>query len=175
MKRFTKILANKGVTMVLKGKFEKSKEFTKILTKFDRSQWRSLIEPLVESVDLDNRCCYIDDTVYNFIPEELNPNYSWKFNLGDIVTNGKDIMVIVSLPKLDPRLNLDMTSGVEISKVQVYGNTYGVIQLDENGDNKDSEDHYAYLHNSFNENQLRKVDEKTSNYWKQKIKDKYLY
>ncbi len=160
---------------LIRNGFIKTKEFQKIITETDRSEWRSLVEPLIESVDILNRCCYIDNSIYKFLPEELDPNYKWKFNVRDIVTDGEDIMLIVSLPKLDPRSNLDITSNIEIGKVQVYGNTYGIIRLDEDGNDKNLDDHYAYLHNSFNENQLQKVDAATSNYWKQKIEGKNFY
>ena len=52
---------------LIKNSFEKSKEFQKIVTETDRTQWRSLIEPLIETVDNSTRCCFIDDTVYKFL------------------------------------------------------------------------------------------------------------
>lgn len=150
-----------------------------ILEWSNRSNWFDQITPLIKEVDMINRKSrfseddgtdfYTSDW-FTFIPEELDINYPWKFNIGDIVTDGNDIMVVIHLPDIHPQ-NIDYNQ----LRVIDYGNKYWIIRLDENGNNKDKDDPVYYLHNSFNENQLQKVDEITSNYWKQKIKNKNLY
>lgn len=131
--------------------FAKSREFDRIISECPREQWRLLIEPLIESINYTNRCCYIDEMIYEFVPEELDPNYPWEFNIGDIVSDGKHTMRIQSLPLLDPRFNLDISSNIEVAKIQVYGNRYTTTLLNES---EDQNDEYLYLHNTFNENQL---------------------
>lgn len=163
--------------MLINNKFKKSIEFDRIISEVNRSDWKKLIEPLIDSTIIENglRQCFIDNMVYEFIPEELDPNFHWSFDLNDIVTDGKDIMVITNLPLLDPRSNLDVTSKIEISKLQTYGNRYTVIKLDNNGNDKNLNDPYYYLHNTFNENQIWKVSDDVAEQYQNKIKGKKLY
>lgn len=118
-----------------------------------RSRWKELITPYINYVDKDRWSAIgNDNSLWAFIPEELDHNYNWKFNIGDIVTDGKDIMKIVQLPILDIRreFNVDL--------VQFFGNRYTIIRLDENGEDKEKDNPTAYLHQDFNENQIWLVE-----------------
>ena len=138
----------------------------------ERGSWSNLITPYIKKIDPINRVSYIGnkERTFAFIPEELDINYPWKFKIGDIVTDGNDIMVISHLPEIHPE-NTDYV----YQRVLINGNTYWVVKLDEDGNDKDTDDPVYYLHNYFNENQIWKVDEETSNFWKEKIKDKKLF
>ena len=94
-----------------------------------------------------------DSSWISFIPEELDPQFQWKFNVGDIVTDGEEIMKIVALPVLDPRAE-EVFNPLQIEE---FGNKYSIIRLNENGENKEAGDPTAYLHQAFNIDQIRLV------------------
>lgn len=135
-----------------------------------RNNWFDQISPLIDEVDLNNRRSRIGDYWYAFIPEELKTDHLWKFNKGDIVTNGSEIMVIRALPELDIREN-----DYCYIRVMEHGNTYFIIRLDENGNDKDIDNPDYYLHDFFTENQIHKVDIETEVKYKNLIKDKQFY
>lgn len=158
---------------------ENKKNLQKIFDILDwnnRANWYNEIVPMIESVDNINRISIVSkddktdfysETSFAFIPEELDVNYNWKFDIGDIVTDGNDIMVIIHLPEIHPKNN-----DYEKNRVMFNGNTYWIIRLDENGEDKDANDSTYYLHNFYNENQIKKVDAATSKFWKDKIRGK---
>lgn len=158
----------------------------------NRENWYRDIVPFITEVDYEDRqsnlsipggvsdsnsvyrfdndiefASFNDNNWFNFVPEELDINYEWKFKVGDIVTDGEDIMVIRYLPEIHPS-NKDYNK----FRVTYNGNTYWIIRLDKNGNCKDIEDEVCYLHTFYTENKLEKVDEQTSKYWKEKIKGK---
>ena len=118
----------------------------------NRNNWKNEIEPYILDKNLESRTCYIDDGFkmnYNFLPEELDPNFNWKFNIDDIVTDGKNIMKITTLPELDPR-----KSEYDPELVLEFGNIYEIVRIDKDGNDIESEDPWAYLHQKFNQNQI---------------------
>lgn len=133
-------------------------EFDNIFKLENRNKWFELITPHIISVDEKERLTEINidgsSSFAAFIPEELSPNYNWKFNIGDIVTDGKDIMKIVSLPVLDPRTeSLNLEEYIP-DKVWEYGNMYNIIRVNEQGEDIEKDDDIAYLHQNFNINQI---------------------
>jgi len=137
----------------------------------NRENWKSQIEPYIIKTDIELRISYItEDDWFAFLPEELDINYQWKFKVGDIVTDGDDIMVITHLPNIHPE-NKDYREELN----QINGNTYWIIRLDKNGNDMDINDPTYYLHNYFNENQIWKVDEETEKKYKELMKGKKYY
>ena len=121
---------------------EKSKTVYKIFQDINnRNKWYELISPLIENVNYENGCSSIGSSWYSFTPEELDINYNWKFNIGDIVKNKNgDILKIVNLPLLDPR-----RSEYNNLQVQEFGNKYHV------------EDGFTMFHIDYRQDELELV------------------
>lgn len=126
----------------------------------NRGKWYELLEPYIIEIDYIDRMTLLgdkdssddfDSSWLNFIPEELDPQFQWKFNIGDIVTDGKELMKIVALPVLDPRAENEF----DPLQIDEYGNRYSIIRLNKNGENKEFDNPAAYLHQKFNINEIQ--------------------
>lgn len=127
----------------------------KIINSEPREKWKELIIPYIEEVDNEDLSCLLDGVWCRFTPEELDPNHKWKYNIGDIVTDGEYIMKITEYPLLDPR----RTEKIDTTYLQCYGNTYHVIKLDDNGNEYiDKFDPLYELHLEFNEKEIWRVE-----------------
>lgn len=134
--------------------------YYKIFKLENRGKWYELLEPYIIEVDIQNRMTLIGDKDstdefdsywMSLTPEELDPQFQWKFNIGDIVTDDVDIMKIVALPVLDPRSE----STFNPLQIDEYGNRYFIMRLNKDGENKEAGDPIAYLHQKYNINQIR--------------------
>ena len=128
-------------------------EFNKIFDLKNRANWKEMIEPHITEIDVNERMTKLDDEWYSFLPEELDPDFKWKFNLGDIVTDGSKILKIVHLPTLDQRSEYDF----DPNHIDETGNRYFCIALNENGEELDKDNPYGYLHQKYTENQIHLV------------------
>lgn len=135
------------------------KEALRIFKEEERTKWFNLIKPLIKSSNHAKRTSQIGGITFALLPEEISMNYKWKFKIGDIVTDGKDIMKIVQLPALHPNIILPEDKKQYLYLyMQTSGNTYSIIRLDENGEDKEKDDPIAYLHQEFNENEIWLVE-----------------
>lgn len=130
-------------------------DIIELLSVSNRSNWKELITPYILEVNMEDRISLIgkdieDSDYFAFIPEELNPNFKWPFNVGDTVTDGKDVMIITGLPELDPRKSILYDQ----DRVIEYGNRYSVVKIDKNKKDKDANNPWAYLNQKFNINQI---------------------
>ena len=131
------------------------KDLIEILNR-DRSKWIEQIQPHIVNTNQKERISILDTNFpteeYSFLPEELDPSYQWKFNIGDKVTNGTGIMKVIGLPVLDPRNE----ENFQAEAVWEFGNKYITTFIDNEGNELEDKDSDLYLH-YFNENEIQCV------------------
>jgi hypothetical protein len=119
-----------------------------------RKNWLEMISSCILEIDRIDRTTQLNDNFdswYAFLPEELDPEYQWPFNVGDLVTDGKYIMKIENLPALDPRA----TSNYRPELVEEFGNRYYCTKIDKDGNDLEADDPVPYLHRKYNIDQIR--------------------
>jgi len=134
-------------------------EFIDLFRKDNRTNWLHDIQPYIIKVDYNEGRSYINfedgEFWVSFTPEELDSNHLWMFNIGNIVTDGKDIMKVTNYPPLHPKAE----SFYDPNMVIEVGNKYQVIRINEVGEDIEVKNPYAYLHQSFNEKQIHKASQ----------------